>query len=193
MALTGADVLLRSLRAQGVRAVFGMPGTQNAALYDAFHRSGDGIAHYLVRHEQGATMLANGFARASGEVAAAFTVPGPGAANGATGILDALTDCVPVLLVVGGYDRPSAGRDRTKMFHGLDQAAFFRPICRYFGRPDTMADIPRVVEEAFQAMFAGRHGPAVIEMPPDLAAEPVDGDVAVAPFVPRLVEEPVKR
>jgi acetolactate synthase-1/2/3 large subunit len=170
-----------------------MPGTQNIALYDAFHRSGEGIAHYLVRHEQGATMLANGFARASGEVAAAFTVPGPGAANGATGILDALTDCVPMLLVVGGYERATAQRDRTKMFHGLDQEAFFRPLARYFGRPETVADIPRVVEEAFQAMFAGRHGPAVIEMPPDLAAEPVTGDVAVARVVPRLTEQPVDR
>src|SRR5579862_2576635 len=167
MSLTGADILLRCLRAQGVRAVFGMPGTQNVALYDAFHRSGEGIAHYLIRHEQGASMLANGFTRACGEVAAAFTVPGPGAANAATGILDALTDCVPVLLVVGGYDRPVAGRDRTKMFHGLDQQAFFRPVARYYGRPDTLADIPRVVEEAFRAMFCGRPGPAVIEMPPD--------------------------
>src|SRR5262249_44345865 len=175
MSLTGADVLLRCLRAQGIRAVFGMPGTQNVALYDAFHRSGDGIAHYLVRHEQGATMMANGFARAAGDVAAAFTVPGPGAANAATGILDRLTDCVPLLLVGGGYDRPFAGRDRTKMFHGLDQQAFFQPIARFFGRPDAVADIPRVVDEAFQAMFAGRHGPAVIEIPPDLAAEPVAG------------------
>jgi acetolactate synthase-1/2/3 large subunit len=193
MSLTGADVLLCSLRAQGLRAVFGMPGTQNIALYDAFHRSGEGIAHYLVRHEQGATMLANGFARASGEVAAAFTVPGPGAANGATGILDALTDCVPVLLVVGGYDRSTARRDRTKMFHGLDQEAFFRPLARYFGRPETISDIPRVVEEAFQAMFAGRHGPAVIEMPPDLAAEPVTGEIPTARVIPRLTEQPVNR
>jgi acetolactate synthase-1/2/3 large subunit len=193
MTLTGADVLLRCLRAQGVRAVFGMPGTQNVALYDAFHRSGDGIAHYLIRHEQGATMLANGFARASGEVAAAFTVPGPGAGNASTGILDALTDCVPVLLVVGGYDRPIAGRDRTKMFHGLDQRAFFRPLSRYFSCPETVADIPRVVEEAFQAMFAGRPGPAVIEMPPDLAAEPVTDEIVPAPFVPRLTERAVNR
>src|SRR6266446_4497475 len=140
MSLTGADILLRSLRAQEVRAVFGMPGTQNIALYDALHRSGEGISHYLVRHEQGATMMANGYARASGEVAAAFTVPGPGATNAATGILDGMTDCVPLLLVVGGYDRPIARRDRTKMFHGLDQKAFFRPISRYFGRPDTIGD-----------------------------------------------------
>src|SRR5580765_1571849 len=163
MPLTCADILLRCLRAQGVRAVFGMPGTQNVALYDAFHRSGDGISHYLVRHEQGATMLANGFARATGEVAAAFTVPGPGATNAATGILDAQTDCVPTLLVVGGYERPLAGRDRTKMFHGLDQAAFFKPISRYFGRPETVDEIPSVVRDAFGAMFAGRPGPAVIE------------------------------
>src|SRR5205814_8457864 len=127
------------------------------------HRLRQYIAHYLDRHDQGATMMANGFARATGEVAAAFTVPGPGATNAATGILDALTDCVPVLLVVGGYDRPSAWRDRTKMFHGLDQRAFFRPLSRYFGCPETIADIPRIVEEAFQAMFAGRPGPAVIE------------------------------
>jgi len=193
MSLTGADLLLRCLSAQGVRAVFGMPGTQNVALYDAFHRSGEGIAHYLVRHEQGATMLANGFARASGEVAAAFTVPGPGAANGATGVLDALTDCVPLLLVVGGYDRAIARRDRTKMFHGLDQKSFFRPLARYFGRPDTLSDIPRVVHEAFEAMFSGRPGPAVIEMPPDLAAEPMTAKIAAAPPVPRFVERPVKR
>lgn len=193
MSLTGADVLLRCLHAQGVRAVFGMPGTQNIALYDAFHRSGAGISHYLVRHEQGATMLANGFARASGDVAAAFVVPGPGAANAATGVLDALTDCVPLLLVVGGYERPIARRDRTKMFHGLDQQAFFRPLARYFGRPETIDDIPRVVAEAFQAMFAGRPGPAVIEIPPDLAAEPAAADVPPLPFVPRLIEHPVNR
>ncbi|MBI3865812.1 MAG: thiamine pyrophosphate-binding protein [Planctomycetia bacterium] len=191
--LTGADVLLKCLRAQGVRAVFGMPGTQNVGLYDAFHRSGDGIAHYLIRHEQGATMLANGFARASGDVGIAFTVPGPGAANAATGILDALTDCIPVLLVVGGYDRPFAKRDRTKMFHGLDQAAFFKPLARYFGRPATVDDIPRIVTEAFEAMFAGRPGPAVIELPPDLAIEPVGREISPPPAVPKLVERPVKR
>src|SRR5262249_7981012 len=135
MTRTGSDLLLECLQVQGVRAVFGMPGTQNIALYDAFHRAGRELPHYLIRHEQGATMLANGFARASGEVAAAFTVPGPGAGNASTGIIDAFTDCVPVLLVVGGYPQPMAHRDRSKLFHGLDQEAFFRPITRYFGRP----------------------------------------------------------
>lgn len=193
MTQTGADVLLHCLRAQGVRTVFGMPGTQNVALYDAFHRAGEGLPHYLVRHEQGATMLANGFARASGEVAAAFTVPGPGASNASTGVLDALTDCIPLLLVVGGYDRPIAHRDRTKMFHGLDQRAFFAPISRFFGCPASPAEIPKVVDDAFRAMFAGRPGPVVIEMPPDVAAENVAGEIHPTPFVPRLTELPVKR
>jgi thiamine pyrophosphate-dependent acetolactate synthase large subunit-like protein len=128
--MTGADVLFTCLKAQGVRAVFGMPGTQNIAVYDAFHRAGKGLPHYLVRHEQSATMFANGYARASGEVAAALTVPGPGASNAATGLLDALTDCVPVLLVVGGYEKQFARRERTKMFHGLDQKTFFKPISK---------------------------------------------------------------
>lgn len=170
-----------------------MPGTQNIALYDAFHRSGDGIAHYLIRHESGATMLANGFARASGEVAAAFTVPGPGASNASTGILDGMTDCVPVLLVVGGYDKSLVKRDRTKMFHGLSQEKFFAPICRYFGRPESADDVPRVVEEAFQAMFAGRPGPAVIELPPDVAAEATNKFRKPPEFVPRLTDVPVVR
>ncbi|MSR57266.1 MAG: thiamine pyrophosphate-binding protein [Planctomycetaceae bacterium] len=193
MARTGGDVLLECLKAQGVRAVFGMPGTQNIALYDAFHRSGDGLPHYLIRHEQGATMLANGFARASGEVAAAFTVPGPGASNAATGIVDASTDCVPVLLVVGGYDRAIAGRDRTKLFHGLDQEAFFRPIVRYFGRPENVQAIPGVVNAAFQAMFAGRPGPAVIELAPDVAAELAPAGLVPGSCVARVLEAPVQR
>jgi acetolactate synthase-1/2/3 large subunit len=193
MSLTGGDLLLRCLESEGVRAVFGMPGTQNIALYDAFHRSGNSLAHYLIRHEQGATMLANGFARASGQVAAAFTVPGPGASNAATGLVDAHSDCVPVLLVVGGFDRDCDGRDRSKLFHGLDQEQFFRPIVRYFGRPERAADIPHVVAEAFSAMFSGRPGPAVIELAPDVAAESVCADQAPYSRSPRQSGEPPAR
>lgn len=192
MPLTGGDLLLRCLEAEGVRAVFGMPGTQNIALYDAFHRSGGGIAHYLIRHEQGATMLANGFARASGDVAAAFTVPGPGASNAATGLVDAHNDCVPVLLVVGGYERAIARRDRSKLFHGLDQEGFFRPFVRYFGKPESAADIPHVMSEAFAAMFAGRPGPAVIELAPDVAAEEAPANAAPLPATPRLTESSIR-
>lgn len=193
MAFTGGDVLLRCLEAQGVRAVFGMPGNQNIAVYDAFHRADGTIPHYLIRHETAATIMANGFSRATGEVAAAFTVPGPGASNAATGLLDAMNDCVPVLLVTGGFERPTARRDRTKMFHGLNQEKFFRPICRYYGCPETVEEIPRVVEEAFTAMFAGRPGPAVIEIAPDVAAETIRKLPKIPAAVPRLAEGNVTR
>src|SRR2546428_4543895 len=109
--MIGADILLECLKSQGVRAVFGMPGTQNLAIYDAFHRVGGGIQHVLVRNEQAATMMAGGFARATGEGGVAVTVPGPGASNAATRIADALNDFQPVLLITGGFDRAIANRD----------------------------------------------------------------------------------
>ena len=169
--MTGGDILLECLKAQGVRAIFGMPGTQNLALYDAFHRAGSGIRHYLVRNEQASTMMAGGFARATGEVGVALTVPGPGASNAATGIGDAFTDCQPMLLVTGGFERFMNHRDRSKLFHGLDQESFFRPIVRYFGRPQSASQIPQAVRAAFAAIWCGRPGPAVLEIPPDVAAE----------------------
>ena len=169
--MTGADLVWECLKAQGVSAVFGMPGTQNLAIYDALHRHGQGIQHFLVRNEQAATMMAGGFARASGEVGVAITVPGPGASNAATGIGDAFTDCQPVLLLTGGVERSMQLRDRSKMFHGLDQASFFRPIVRYYGCPQNAWEIPQAVRAAFSAMWNCRPGPAVIEIPPDVAAE----------------------
>ena len=111
--MQGADILVECLKAQGVHSLFGMPGTQNIHLYDALLRRG-GIDHYLIRNEQGATLMANGYARATGEVGVALTVPGPGATNASTGLGDALTDCVPVLLVTGGTEVAHDGRDRSK-------------------------------------------------------------------------------
>lgn len=178
--MTGADVLIRSLKAQSVRCIVGMPGNQNIDIYDALLRNG-GIDHYLIRNEQGATLVANGFARASGEVGVALTVPGPGAANASTGIVDAHTDCVPVLLITGGTEVAFNGRDRSKCFHGLDQAAFFSPITRFFARPERIEDIPAAVTGAFSALRAPRPGPAVIELPMDVAA--ATGDTEVPAYV----------
>lgn len=174
--MTGADVLIRSLKAQNVRCIVGMPGNQNIDIYDALLRTG-GIEHYLIRNEQGATLIANGFARASGEVGVALTVPGPGSTNASTGIVDAHTDCVPVLLITGGTEVAYNGRDRSKCFHGLDQAAFFAPITRFFARPERIEDIPDAVRGAFAALRAPRPGPAVIELPMDVAAATGAADV----------------
>ena len=172
----GADILVECLKAQGVRALFGMPGTQNIHLYDALLRRG-GIDHYLIRNEQGATLMANGYARATGEVGVALTVPGPGSTNAATGLGDALTDCVPVLLVTGGTEVAHDGRDRSKVFHSLDQAPFFAPISRFYARPERPEEIPAAIAGAFAALRAPRPGPAVIEIPSDVAQ--MEADVAI--------------
>ena len=125
--MKGGDILIECLKAQGVRCIFGMPGTQNIQIYDSLLRRGTGIEHFLVRHEYSATHMADGFARSTGEVGVALTVPGPGASNASTGILEAFTDCVPVLLITGQSDSKFYTKHPSKMFHGLDQMQFFKP------------------------------------------------------------------
>ena len=178
--MTGADVLIQSLKVQGIDTLTGMPGNQNIHLYDAVLRAG-GIRHLLIRHEQGATLIANGYARASGRVGAALTVPGPGSTNASTGLVDAHTDCVPVLLITGGTEVAFDARDRAKCFHGLDQESFFQPITRFFARPRSIAEIPDAVVGAFRALRGPRPGPAVIELPTDIAA--TEGTADIPPLV----------
>ena len=170
---TAADLLVSCLRAQGLSAVFGMPGNQNIALYDALLRAEADLPHYLVRHEQAASIMASGYVRASGRMAAAVTVPGPGATNAASAVLDAYSDCIPLLSIVGGFDREAQKHHSSKLFHGLDQEAFYKPFTRYFGSPKRIKEIPRVVEQAVSAMQGVRPGPVVIEIAPDLASQPL--------------------
>ena len=160
-----------------------MPGTQNIQIYDALLRRGkDTIDHYLVRHEYAATQMADGFARATGEVGVAITVPGPGASNASTGILEAFTDCAPVLLITGQSDSSLYSKHPSKMFHGLDQMRFFESLTKYCAIAHTVAEIPVVVENAFKAMRNGRPGPTVLEFPMDV----VTGEDEVR--IPKRVE-----
>ena len=184
--MKGGDLLIECLKAQGVRCVFGMPGTQNIQIYDSLRRCGAGaIDHYLVRHEYAATVMADGYARTSGDVGVALTVPGPGASNASTGLLEAFTDCVPVLLITGQHDTRHYGRDPSKLFHGLDQMSFFEPLTRYCAAAHSVRDIPRVVEEAFRALRSPRPGPAMLEFPQDVITG--EDEVAVAGYVEPLV------
>lgn len=167
--MIGGDILIECLKAQGVSAVFGMPGTQNMQIYDSLLRLGkDSINHYLVRHEYSASQMADGFARATGEVGVAITVPGPGASNASTGILEAYTDCIPVLLITGQSDSSTYSRHPSKMFHGLDQMRFFEPITKYCAIAHKVSDIPVIVKKAFHEMRNGRPGPTVLEFPADV-------------------------
>ena len=182
--MKGGDILIECLKAQGVSAVFGMPGTQNIQIYDALLQRGGGtIDHYLVRHEYAATQMADGFARATGEPGVAITVPGPGASNASTGILEAFTDCAPVLLITGQSDSSLYGKHPSKMFHGLDQMHFFESITKYCAIAHTVAEIPVVVENAFKAMRNGRPGPTMLEFPMDVVTG--EGDVRIPPRVER--------
>jgi acetolactate synthase-1/2/3 large subunit len=174
--MKGGDILIEGLKAQGVRCIFGMPGTQNIQIYDSLLRCGAGVIdHYLVRHEYAATQMADGYARSTGEVGVALTVPGPGASNAATGILEAFTDCVPVLLITGQSDSAFYTKDPSKMFHGLDQMSFFGSITKYCRIVKTVEDIPAAVEDAFRAMRTGRPGPAMLELPMDVVTGAADG------------------
>ena len=186
--MKGGDILIECLKAQGVSAVFGMPGTQNIQIYDSLLRRGAGtIAHYLVRHEYAATQMADGFARATGDVGVAITVPGPGASNASTGILEAFTDCAPVLLITGQSDTSLYSKAPSKMFHGLDQMRFFESLTKYCAIAHTVADIPVVVENAFKAMRNGRPGPTVLEFPMDVVTGA--GEVRIPPRVERAEGE----
>jgi acetolactate synthase-1/2/3 large subunit len=183
--MKGGDILIECLKAQGVRCIFGMPGTQNLHIYDALKRRGDGaIGHYLVRHEYAATKMADGFARSTGDVGVALTVPGPGASNASTGILEAFTDCVPVLLITGQSESKFYQKPPSKLFHGLDQMRFFDPITKYCAIAESVEDIPTVVEDAFRAMRSGRPGPAVLEFPMDVIEATSDAPI------PERIERP---
>ena len=187
--MKGGDILIECLKAQGVSAVFGMPGTQNIQIYDALLRRGKGtIDHYLVRHEYAATQMADGFARSTGEPGVAITVPGPGASNASTGILEAFTDCAPVLLITGQSDSSLYNKHPSKMFHGLDQMRFFESITKYCAIAHTVAEIPVVVENAFKAMRNGRPGPTMLEFPMDVVTG--EGDVRIPPRVERAELSP---
>ncbi|UCF72524.1 MAG: thiamine pyrophosphate-binding protein [Deltaproteobacteria bacterium] len=182
--MKGGDILIECLKAQGVRCIFGMPGTQNMQIYDSLLRCGAGVIdHYLVRHEYAATQMADGYARSTGEVGVALTVPGPGASNASTGILEAFTDCVPVLLITGQSDSKFYTKDPSKMFHGLDQMGFFRSITKYCAIAQKVEDIPTVVENAFRSMRTGRPGPAVLEFPVDVLTG--ESDLIIPPRVHR--------
>jgi len=184
--MKGGDILIECLKAQGVRCVFGMPGTQNIQIYDSLLRCGAGVIdHYLVRHEYAATQMADGYARSTGEVGVALTVPGPGASNASTGILEAFTDCVPVLLITGQSSSKYYTKDPGKMFHGLDQMRFFGPITKYCTIAQTVEDIPTAVENAFRAMRTGRPGPAMLELPMDVVTSVSDV------IIPSLVHRPM--
>jgi len=159
----GAAWVAHALEAEGVDTIFGYPGGAIMPFYDALVDSG--LRHILVRHEQGAALAANGYARASGKVGVCVATSGPGASNLVTGIADALLDSVPMVCITGQVATPLLGTDA---FQELDVFGMTMPIVKHSFLVRKVDDLPNVLAEAFRLAREGRPGPVLIDLPKDV-------------------------
>lgn len=159
----GARWLTQALEAEGVDTLFGYPGGTIMPFYDALVDSP--LKHILVRHEQGAALAANGYARASGKVGVCVATSGPGASNLVTGIADAMLDSVPMVCLTGQVATPLMGTDA---FQELDVFGLTMPIVKHSFLARRVEDLPEMVREAFRIAREGRPGPVLIDLPKDV-------------------------
>ncbi len=164
MELTGAEIVTESLRREGVDLVFGYPGGVVIPLYDVLQRTPD-IRHILVRHEQGATHMADGYARATGKPGVVIASSGPGATNTVTGIATAYMDSIPMVVFTGQVPVHLIGNDA---FQESDTVGITRPITKHNFLIKETEDVARVISEAFFIASTGRPGPVLIDLPKDV-------------------------
>ncbi|HEX8291176.1 MAG TPA: biosynthetic-type acetolactate synthase large subunit, partial [Pyrinomonadaceae bacterium] len=163
----GAEVLLQALVGEGVDTIFGYPGGAVLHIYDELWRFRDRVTHYLVRHEQGAVHMAEGYARASGRVGVALVTSGPGATNAVTGIANAYMDSTPIVVITGQVPLPLIGTDA---FQEVDTVGITRPCVKHNYLVRDARDLAGIVREAFFLARTGRPGPVVIDIPKDVSA-----------------------
>ena len=161
---SGAEILLRALREQGVDVIFGYPGGAVLPIYDALFQQ-NSIRHILVRHEQAAVHAAEGYARSTGRVGVVLVTSGPGATNAVTGLVDALMDSIPVVCLTGQVPTHLIGNDA---FQEADTTGITRPATKHNYLVKRSEDLARVVHEAFYVARSGRPGPVVIDLPKDI-------------------------
>ena len=161
--LSGAEMVVQSLRDEGVEYLFGYPGGAVLDIYDAIHTLG-GIEHILVRHEQAAVHMADGHARSTGKVGCVLVTSGPGATNAITGILTAYTDSVPMVIISGQVMSNLIGRDA---FQECDMVGISRPVVKHSFIVKKAEDIPSILKKAFYIASTGRPGPVVVDIPKD--------------------------
>ncbi|MGX2969930.1 acetolactate synthase 3 large subunit [Ursidibacter sp. B-7004-1] len=162
--LSGAEMVVQSLRDEGVEYVFGYPGGSVLDVYDAIHTLG-GIKHVLVRHEQGAVHMADGYARATGKVGCVLVTSGPGATNAITGIATAYSDSIPLVVFSGQVPSSLIGSDA---FQECDMVGISRPVVKHSFLVKRAEDIPEIIKKAFYIASTGRPGPVVIDLPKDV-------------------------
>ncbi|WP_034912230.1 acetolactate synthase 3 large subunit [Erwinia sp. 9145] len=162
--LSGAEMVVRSLIDQGVKHVFGYPGGAVLDIYDALQTVG-GIDHILVRHEQGAVHMADGYARATGEVGVVLVTSGPGATNAITGIATAYMDSIPLVVLSGQVPSTLIGYDA---FQECDMVGISRPVVKHSFMVKHAEDVPAIIKKAFWLAASGRPGPVVVDLPKDM-------------------------
>lgn len=162
--MTGAQAIIASLEAEGVDTVFGYPGGQAIKIYDALYDSKK-LHHVLARHEQGATHMADGYARATGKVGVVLVTSGPGATNTVTGIATAYMDSIPMVVITGQVTRGVIGTDS---FQESDIVGITMPIVKHSFLLQSTDDLTETFREAFYIASTGRPGPVLIDIPSDL-------------------------
>jgi acetolactate synthase-1/2/3 large subunit len=161
--LSGGDMLIRALQDEGVEYLFGYPGGAALHIYDAIFKQ-QRVEHILVRHEQAATHMADGYARATGKPGVVLVTSGPGATNAITGIATAYMDSIPMVVISGQVPNPLIGTDA---FQETDMVGVSRPVVKHSFMVKNAAEIPLVVKKAFHIATTGRPGPVVIDVPKD--------------------------
>jgi len=162
--MTGAQMVIRALKDQGVTHIFGYPGGAVLPIYDALFKV-EGITHVLVRHEQGATHAAEGYARSTGKPGVVLVTSGPGATNAVTGLTDALMDSIPLVVLTGQVPTHLIGTDA---FQECDTVGITRPCTKHNWLVKDVNDLSRVLHEAFEIATTGRPGPVVVDIPKDV-------------------------
>ncbi|MGM9759049.1 MAG: biosynthetic-type acetolactate synthase large subunit [Parabacteroides sp.] len=162
--ITGSEALLKALIAEGVDTIFGYPGGQAIPIYDSLYDYQDQLRHVLVRHEQGATHAAQGYARVSGKVGVALVTSGPGATNTITGIADAMMDSTPMVVIAGQVPSPLLGTDA---FQEIDVIGITQPITKWAYQIRKPEEVAWAVSRAFYIASSGRPGPVVLDFAKD--------------------------
>ena len=182
MKMTGAEIVVACLIEQGVDTVFGYPGGAILNVYDALYKHRDKITHYLSSHEQGASHMADGYARATGRVGVCLATSGPGATNLVTGIATAYMDSVPLVAITCNVTLPLLGKDS---FQEVDIAGISMPITKHGYIVKKVEDLAETIRKAFRIASTGRPGPVLVDIPKDITAA-VTEYVAASPTPKRL-------
>ncbi|WP_457583740.1 acetolactate synthase 3 large subunit [Ensifer canadensis] len=162
--MTGAEIVLQALKDNGVEHIFGYPGGAVLPIYDEIHQQDD-IQHILVRHEQGAGHMAEGYARSTGKVGVMLVTSGPGATNAVTPLQDALMDSIPLVCISGQVPTSLIGSDA---FQECDTIGITRPCTKHNWLVRDVNDLARIIHEAFRIAQSGRPGPVVVDIPKDV-------------------------